>query len=160
MFLATYSKLECLWILFYDNLFCEFFLADAHLYDIDAFRPSQRGDRFWSVRRRQDCHQFFQTPSLSIPLRYFQTALYFLEILSERRILSFSDWFKLPVRARTNASRSSFANLPEIGLRGDSIPNISSVFVCSGAKIRYFFFASKLFGENLYFYTKDIILLN
>lgn len=29
---------------------------------------------------------------------------------------------KLPVRARTNASRSSFANLPEIGLRGDSIP--------------------------------------
>ena len=74
-------------------------------------------------------HQFFQILSLYI-LRYFQTALYFRNTFSERRTLSFSDWFKLPVRARTNASRSSFANWPVMGFLGDSIPNIIvSVFI-------------------------------
>ena len=63
-------------------------------------------------------------------LRYFQTALNFRDTFSERRTLFFSDWFKLSVRARTNASRSSFANWPVMGFLGDSIPNIIvSVFI-------------------------------
>ena len=92
-------------------------------------------------------HQFFQIPSL-YNLRYFQTALYFRDTFSERRTLSFSDWFKLPVRARTSASRSSFANWPVMGFLGDSIPNIIVSVLFLAAKIDIFLFIFQIFEQR------------
>ena len=92
-------------------------------------------------------HQFFQIPSL-YNLRYFQTALYFRDTFSERRTLSFSDWFKLPVRARTSASRSSFANWPVMGFLGDSIPNIIVSVLFLAAKIGIFLFIFQIFEQR------------